>query len=63
MQECCVVFFSTENMRRDRTALDFLCHISKAALLSVCDVFGDPAEGGRREEDGEVSKYYMDRAE
>jgi hypothetical protein len=33
------VFFSTHDVPRERTALDFLLHIGRAALLAMSDDF------------------------
>lgn len=49
-----MVFFSTSDVHRDRTSLDFLMHISKAAILAISDEFGDLKLDARADE-SEVS--------
>eukprot|EP00611_Tribonema_gayanum_P020591 TRINITY_DN3780_c0_g1_i1.p1 TRINITY_DN3780_c0_g1~~TRINITY_DN3780_c0_g1_i1.p1 ORF type:complete len:538 (+),score=136.60 TRINITY_DN3780_c0_g1_i1:226-1839(+) len=49
-KDCCVVFFSTADVQRDRTALDFLVHIAKAAVLAISEDFGDHSDAKEDEE-------------
>jgi hypothetical protein len=50
-QDCCVVFFSTSDVQKDRASLDFLLHVSKAAVLAISDEFGDDADEEELESD------------
>jgi hypothetical protein len=45
------VFFSTSDVQKDRASLDFLLHVSKAAVLAISDEFGDDADEEELESD------------